>query len=235
MTDDQKVDTLRQIKNAYGALDLYGDKKMTKEETSAFSQTAFLLSAHAIAQLATVFGLESKIKAELEEKACENKERNQKIAELEQQLGAGFDPERYEENMKRAFLMMEEKWKAEGFTGLYKPKITAYGGVFLSFILKPVREVWDLLDEEEDEEKIEALFQLRQQRFFEKAFQTVNEGSYVHVVDSDENKRKIEQLLKRLFPTLEIERWETQKHNTGLGLTHVEVSIKSMNFLEGSQ
>lgn len=236
MTEDQKATALKDVKNAYGTLDLYESNKKDGK-VSDFAHTALSLNAYAIASIAEIFGLQSRVKDTLDAQTKVNRERNEQIEELEQQLGSTFQPKLYTDKVSDSFQKIENRWMEEGFYGTYNQTITEYGDILISFHLRPPHHAYDLMDDDvESEEQLQTLFQQTLQAFNEKNLQTLNVSSYVHPVDCDANKKKIEMILKDLFPTLEIEQWNAQKQEGGIfTLTNVQARIKNLQFLEEVQ
>lgn len=231
-TPDEKATCLKQIQNAYQTLELYEKMKKEEKDTEDFAETTFSLNAYAIAEIAKTMGFSSKVKEQLDEQSRENRERQKRIQTLENQLSSQTNATTYQEHVKTVFEQIESTWKEEGFTGTYQPSISQYGEVSLSLQLEPIHDIMDIWMEEADEKKAEELFQVRRRSFFDKEFDVIQDSSYVFVLDNDENKRNIQTLLTHLFPTVTIDKWDSRKQRDVFILWKVDVSLKSLQFLE---
>lgn len=231
ITPDERVECIERMKNAHQSLQLLQDLQNGSSEDPAFGKTVCSLLEGMISKIASSYDLDSDVRAAAEERRSVVKKRKDRIQELETLISQGADWTKFKETVKEVRKRVNIIWNNEGFKSSINLFIRETGKIDVTLYLEPLRESWDL-EEENDEEFLPDFYK---HAFSEKGFQTIEEEGYCYLKDNDYNREIIKGLLLKNFPTFKIWDWKFGYSKEEMVLNSVNLTISDITCLEDSK
>jgi hypothetical protein len=230
LSPDDKHSCLEVTKSAYQALQFYKEMQESDEKDEKFIQSAFGLVELMIHKVAEKMRLDSKVYEAMERRINISKVRNEKIKQLEQQISQHSNFDLFKPNLKLLNTRLNKRWNAEGFSSSSELIVGGYGDVVVKLSLSPAREVWDI--ERDRDNESENLPQEIERAFKGHQFQVHTDEEYVYLLDKDDNKERVGNIVLKCYPAATILKWETRRARTGFVLNSVEISLSNLSIFE---
>lgn len=226
ITQDEKKELLEGLLSAHQSHSFYLE---TDEKSEQLKHSVFNLGMMSISNIAKKFNLDSKLKNTLDNNNKEIKEVNKRIKQLQEEIVSNSDFKYYEKGVEETFSKIKFEWQQNGFHGTSDESVTEYGEVDISFYLEPVRDIWDIIDFDDENEEIEKELNRLKEKFASHNFDTLIEDEYTFILDTDSNKEKIISLMQTKFPEFDIYQFKSIKNGNKFILLKAFATTRSTN------
>jgi len=211
-TDDQKAVLLKALKDIqYANGQLYGWVK-NDQLTEEMSRTLPTLIESYFSEAAKLLNYESHLLSEKENRHVEIRKANETIRELKEKLGSNKSVDGLQEQLKVLSNKVRDWWNAEGFNHVTDYKFDPYGGyhVKFSFMLDMRRSRLSSKTPVTDIRKTDEHVQYLRDRGFQFADFEDDRSEKLKLIDNQNNRLLLTEMLKERFPSIKIESWDNK-------------------------
>jgi hypothetical protein len=230
----EKMRCLKELRDIHFSVEQLYNWVQKDRLTEEMKERLLQLIEFHVADLSKILGFDSLSAQKVEEKYAEIRRANQRIRELEKQLGSKNPIEGLREQLKELTDLFRKWWDKEGFGYVREMYFTDYGTLEadLGFSFQKTNLFSDtpVSDEIAEQQWLESLKEKGYQLY------TRKRSDDKELLDCPKNRELLTELLESRFPSLEIKKWESYKiyesEENLYEIRSVKVSIKDVRDLK---
>ncbi|WP_339248141.1 hypothetical protein NST58_12900 [Paenibacillus sp. FSL R10-2796] len=167
-----------------------------------------LIESH-FGDIAKQLGYESVLTKEKEERYCEIRQANERIHELEKQMGASRPVDGLQQQLTHLTSTVSKWWKVHGFRHVSDAGFTEYGFYKANFCFM-LGYMGSTFSDTPETDKVQHKSRLEQMQEEGWEIEFDKRGNDPHLIDNDSNRAKLIELIESRFPSAKIVR--TRNH-----------------------
>jgi hypothetical protein len=217
--DDQAycIKELEQLRDSVGFM---FQMLQQNELTEDFKNTVFSGGEYMIKNISEKFNYNGKVSEMVDKRSKPVRQKNERIREIELQLATGTSFENFNKNVREIFDNIIKFWELEGFSGSYNYHMDSYGClcIELSATAGYGDTLFDFKDEKPKRVQIDDFSDFR-----------LSQNETNILLDCDYNRKKINKILLKKFPSLKIQEWKNKNYDGECVITNINCVLYNIN------
>lgn len=204
LSEDSKVVCLKSLKDINGQLGFMFDLIKKNGLTEEMRDTLCGLFEFSMSDISKHVGYNGESARKVEERHAQIREANQKIRELEKKIGSEDLTEKLPAQIKYLADLIEKWWDIDGFNYIKEIFVRPYGSIEVNFgfSFNEFRSMYS-----DKPVTVKEAFKAWIEEVENKGFKLYKERHDIELLDNDENRKLVTDLIKKRFPSADIIEW----------------------------